>query len=133
MAATTEPPPLDEANLLEEEPGPTPTITPTSPSPPPAEEHLILSDDPVTEDLESPFDDPADLLRPVALDDGPEFEPVSLGSEPSAALPENRGQYGGVLFGGPGSFLGLVWAPDSGVRKPKIFCVFVRILGGHEK
>jgi len=91
MAATTEPPPLDDANLLDDEPGPTPTMTPTSPSPPPpAEEHLILSDDPVTDDLESPFEDPADLMRPVALDDGPEFEPVSLGSEPSAALPENR-------------------------------------------
>jgi len=92
MAALSEPPPLDETNLLDDEPGPTPTITPTSPSPPPAgEEQLILSDDPVTEDLESPFDDPSDLMKPVALDDGPDFEPVSLGSEPSAALPENRG------------------------------------------
>jgi len=89
MAATTEPPPLDDTNLLDDEPGPTPTMTPTSPSPPPpAEEQYILSDDPVTEDLESPFEDPADLMKPVALDDG--FEPISLSSEPSAALPENR-------------------------------------------
>lgn len=93
MAATTEPPPLDDTNLLDDEPGPTPTITPTSPSPPsPADENLILSDDPVTEDLESPFEDPSDLMKPVALDDGPDFEPVSLGSEePSVALPGNRG------------------------------------------
>ena len=91
MAATTEPPPLDDTNLLDDEPGPTPTMTPTSPSPPPpAEEQYILSDDPVTEDLESPFEDPADLMKPVALDDG--FEPISLSSEPSAALPENRGR-----------------------------------------
>ena len=93
MATTTEPPPLDDTNLLDDEPGPTPTITPTSPSPPPVgEDQLILSDDPVTDDLESPFDDPADLMTPVALIDGPEYEPISLGSdEPSTALPENRG------------------------------------------
>lgn len=92
MATTTEPPPLDDTNLLDDEPGPTPTITPTSPSPPPVgEDQLILSDDPVTDDLESPFDDPADLMTPVALIDGPEYEPISLGSdEPSTALPENR-------------------------------------------
>jgi len=84
--ATTEPPPLDEANLLDEV-DPTPTTTPVSPSPPPmGEEQLILSDDPVTEELESPFEDPQDSIKPVLLDDGPDFEPVSLSSEPSAAL-----------------------------------------------
>jgi len=95
MENPPEPPPLDsevnlddEINLLDDEPGPTPTMTPTSPSPPAPAEELILSDDPITDDLESPFEDPGEFMKPVPLDDGPEFEPVSLSSEPSAALPD---------------------------------------------